>query len=144
MDSTRVGTRTYLLTLEPSEALVVGSPCGGITPPHLGVFAKPALGERIALELQSTRALAPAAFLLGTASANIPLGPCTLRVDPLQPLIAVPARTDMHGFTRLPLPIPYDLTLRGFTVHTQALLDDPLVPLTRIATSAGLTLRIGD
>ncbi len=138
------GTRTYLLTPEPAEALVVGSPCGGITPPHLGVFAKPALGERMALELQSTRALAPAAFLLGTASANIPLGPCTLRVDPLQPLVAVPALTDMHGFTRLPLPIPYDLTLRGFTVHTQALLDDPLVPLTRIATSAGLTLRIGD
>ena len=47
-------------------------------------------------------------------------------------------------YSRLPLPIPYDLTLRGFTVHTQALIDDPLVPLTRIATSAGLTLRIGD
>ncbi len=143
-DADHVGTRTYLLTPQPAQAVPSGSPCGGITPPHLGVFAKPALGERMALELQSTRALAPAAFLLGTASANIPLGPCTLRVDPLQPLVAVPALTDMHGFTRLPLPIPYDLTLRGFTVHTQALLDDPLVPLTRIATSAGLTLRIGD
>ncbi len=140
----QAGTRTYLLTPEPAGVVVVGDPCGGIAPPHLGTFAPPALGERMALELTTTRALAPAAFLLGTASANIRLGPCTLRVDPMQPLVAVPALTDMHGFTRLPLPIPYDLTLRGFTLHTQALLDEPLVPLTRIATSPGLALRIGD
>jgi hypothetical protein len=109
--------------------------------PSLAASANPVLGTTPNLLVgNSAGAATVAALFLGVATANVPTpwGGVAL-VQPLASLgIAVPV-----GGASVPLAIPLDPLLCGFTIHAQAIVVDGGASQ-GLAFTAGLTLVLGD
>jgi hypothetical protein len=130
----------------PARSQLVGSACAGTEGlPRLLVDA-PYLGNGSwALEVQSARTRSACLFVLASRPDHRDLGGgCTLYVD-VASSVLLGAATNAHGFgSSSVLPIPFDLSLRGVTLHAQAFVADPMGPVLGITSTAGRTLVLGD
>jgi hypothetical protein len=121
-----------------------GSGCGsGTRIPTLTTYGEPALGNsRFSLDLSSSPERSPFQILVSASAANLPLGGCSVLVDP-NVLLSMSGTTNDTGFAAAPLAIPRDPGLLGLTVHAQAVVLDPAAPFL-LALSQGLKLRLGE
>ncbi len=94
----------------------LGGRCGrgGYTAAGCAVTGNAAFTVRLRDSQRSTAAVA----VLGTSVASLPLGACTLRVDP-NGAVLVPAVSDQRGNAALPLPLPALPSLVGATFVAQ-------------------------
>jgi hypothetical protein len=139
-------SRTWLFgNHAPALAQVLGNACPGSNGPPLLTSNESYLGNSVfQLHLLSARAASPALFALATAPDSLDLGGgCRLYVKgSIVPLVAV---TNGFGFAESPaLTIPLDLALRGALAYAQAIVADPLGPVSGLALSAGRKLVLGD
>jgi hypothetical protein len=95
-----------------------------------------------AVDVLRTETFAPTAFLLGVMPASVPLGPCTMRVDPAL-LLAIGTVCDATGFASLPLAIPDSGALLGASLYLQNIGVRPPPELPQWWTTPLLTLTIG-
>jgi hypothetical protein len=138
------GRETWLYgPLTRTTAQPIGSACAGSNGPPLLTSTEPYLGNpAFRLELTSARAAAPCVFGLSAGTQSLPIGPCTLYLTQILPLVAV---SNGAGFASTPnLPLPLDITLRGATLYAQAFVVDPQGPVLGLAFSAGRKLVLGD
>lgn len=108
----------YQLTAPPPLVANYGSACQVATL-RLGAEVWPRPGANdFALTTSGQLANAPVLFVVGLAAASLPVGGCTLLVQPGGPLVASVA--DAHGICTLPLPLPPVAALVGLRAFAQA------------------------
>lgn len=130
------------LTTQPATGTVVGSACALVDPPSLVALELPALGlADFALDLGTLAPGAPCMVWFGVGGPGT-IGPCAIATGPT--LGSVFATTDAGGNALLPLPIPDDRSLLGFSLLAQGAVFDPArSPIGNVTLSAGLALAIG-
>ncbi len=111
--------------------------------PLLGAQNAPVLGNAsFALRCALARPNAPAAFLIAGATANLPIGVCTLLVDPA--FVSILTASDAGGVVSLPLPVPNNTVFAGALLFAQCAVVDPNGSLFgAISLSHGLRIQIG-
>lgn len=113
----------YALTLQPPQVDHYGSGCPNPAP-QLAADTWPRPGEaHFALSSSGHAPGSAVLYIVGTASAALPVGNCTLLVQPGGPLVATLA--DAHGISRLPVPLAPLPALVGFRAFAQAWSLDP-------------------
>jgi hypothetical protein len=122
-----------------------GAGCPGtLGEPHLTARGQPHPGHpRFGLEVSRARPSTVGAMLLGNQVASVPIGACTLLVDPV--LDSWLVFTDTSGFSESRVAIPPSSQLLGVVATVQCVLLDPAgFALGAYAGTAGLRLVIGD
>lgn len=127
----------YMLTPEPPLVAGDGAGCPAATL-RLGADTWPRPGAAdMGLSSEGQEANAPVLFVVGLAAAAVPVGGCTLRVQPGGPLVATLA--DVQGNARLAVPLPPVAALVGLRAHAQAW----TLVAGGLAATNGLALTIG-
>jgi pimeloyl-ACP methyl ester carboxylesterase len=118
---------------------------------HRATFAKlastvPTVGGTVTLALSDAPpASAHLVFLGAPPAAPVPLGACTLHVDPTAAALLAAGATDLAGAWSAVSPVPGDPTLLGRTFHLQALLaapaGGPLLGAFELSNGAAVTVR---
>jgi hypothetical protein len=120
-----------------------GTACATGGAPRLDAFGRPFLGNpSFALDVLGAPPSTGAAFLFAAGEAHVPLGACTLLVDPTTAL-AVSQATTGAGFASLRLPVPAATDLLGVELFAQAALVDPS-SAAGLALTRGLRMRLGE
>ena len=111
---------------------------GGASP-ALWASTTPRPGESsFAFEVENGLGSAIGAVLISILPADVPLGTLRLNVDPGTLLASQPLSLDAMGSGAVPLPLPNDPALVGFTLHSQGLVIDPAGGFVGIAATPGL------
>jgi len=98
----------------------LGSGCGAPTPPALSGQGIATIGNSsFALQVISVASNSTNVFLLSGAAANLPIGPCTVYIDPAQLLLVTGINASSGGVARMPLPVPNDGVLNGASIAVQ-------------------------
>ena len=138
----------------PAGAVLYGEGCPGTQGlPWIVTNGPPRLGRlNFMLGLQGARPLTPATLLVATHSASIPVGGCTLLINPLTlllPAVGFPSTfpTNGSGSANLFAGIPNDPALDQLSLFAQWFVPDPqgvpVPPIGPHATTLGLELRFG-
>jgi hypothetical protein len=133
------------LTPTPGAGSRYGASCSLGPAPGLSTAGSPVPGNTtLAVVASSPAASAPALVAFGLDDTPTPLGGgCSLLVATV--VTTSFALTDTLGDLRLPLPIPFDLSLRGVDLFAQlGVLDAARGRYAGLALSEGLQIRIGD
>ncbi|MEM7202313.1 MAG: kelch repeat-containing protein [Planctomycetota bacterium] len=97
--------------------------------PALAAFGLPVLGRgAFALEVIAAPPQAVGASLWSLGLGSVPLGACTLWLDPATLFLAAPFSTNATGNARLALPIPATASLAGLELAVQAGAQTPIGP----------------
>jgi hypothetical protein len=106
--------------------------------------SQPFLGNQgFVLDLLSARASTSCLFVLAPDTQALHLGGgCTLYLEGF--FASLFTGTNTSGFASVKLSIPFDSTLRGAPIYTQAFVLDPMGSFAGIAFSPGLKLLPGD
>ncbi|MGE0143422.1 MAG: hypothetical protein AB7I19_10450 [Planctomycetota bacterium] len=128
-------------TATPAALVRTGPGCGAMVT-RLNTRARPRFGDT-AFGVETTSIpLQPAVFLLAFAGGAQPLGNgCTLHLG--GSLIPVASSVNPFGIATLRLPLPDSPSLRGVTIHSQAVALTPLEPL-GMRVSDAIAWTIGD
>jgi hypothetical protein len=129
--------------LVPAAVQSVGTACGGPSGVPALIADEPYLGNLdFRIDLVGAAAGAPClfGFALQTGASPLP-GGCTLYLT--APWSVLPAVTAANGRAAVRGPVPAAPSLRGATLHAQAMALDPGAPL-GVALTAGLRLVVGD
>jgi len=124
----------------PAAAVAIGAACTA-TAPQLFAAALPRIGDAT-FELDITRGPSGGLVALvgATTGANLPIGGCTLRVNPNEASLLL--NVGPTGGARLGLPIPNQAALLGHSFYFQAAALAPTAPA-GFTLSAGLRLDLG-
>lgn len=152
-----VGNRSVSTALpfrsQPAAESADHAPYGDGTPGCLGLLhlranRAPAVGTA-AFGLATTHAPRATVGALGLALRTVPsclsVGGACLLLDPATVLLAIPVSSDARGNAWLPLPIPGNVTLRGFSFAVQSWWAENggcQIPAPGLATSNGLFVRV--
>ncbi|MEM7203237.1 MAG: kelch repeat-containing protein [Planctomycetota bacterium] len=143
-----VGTRPHFDlwafgSFSAAAAFEYGTPCTGPLPgPRLMALGTPVLGDRsFAVDLVGATPRAPAALVLGARRGSLPLGGCTLLVDPVPGLAILGLNTGITGFASYRMPVPARKALLGRSVASQVVTLDRTGAA--FATSNGLEFVLG-
>lgn len=133
------------LTDRPAGVVDVATGCAIGPTPRLHSIGQPTVGNPgFALEAATTVASAPVLFALGLGGSSATFGGgCASSVGLLTATFF--AVTRQGGNVRLPMGIPNDANLRGWTFHAQALVLDPQQsPIGSITATQTMRITIGD
>ncbi|MEM7204048.1 MAG: sialidase family protein [Planctomycetota bacterium] len=110
----------------PARASRYGLGCAGAGGTiSLGPFGNPRLGSTsFALDLASARPSAPGALWLALGPGSLPIGGCTLLVDPVTLAVAIGFATNTSGFAAIPIPVPAEPALLGVALFAQGVVVD--------------------
>lgn len=132
------GEHLYALTMHPPLVESYGAGCpGGALRLVADAWPRPGTSE-FALASSGHAPNATVLHVVGTARAALPVGGCTLLVQPGGPLVATLA--DGHGISHLPLPLAPLPALLGLRACAQAFGLGP----SGLQASAGLDMTIGN
>lgn len=99
----------------------LGAGCGTPTPPVLAGSGIATIGNSsFALTAGSVAANSANVFLLSASATNLPIGACTVYVDPSQLLLVAGIAANSSGVATLPLPVPNDGALNGAAIAVQS------------------------
>lgn len=135
-----LGGELYQWTDTPPEEEPLGVGCGQPRPELVGV-GQPWLGNGEYSLDAFVASTAPVVFALDTAFVATAPGSCAPGLP--APGFARIAAANAFGRANLPLPIPRDAALRGFTFFAQAAALQTGGPLAGFALTPGLRIRIG-
>lgn len=111
------GENLFALTATPPSVASYAAACpAGAWQLSADTWPRPGTGN-FALTTSGHAANAPTLFVLGAATAALPIGSCTLRVQPGGPLVAIVASN--RGIAALPVPLPPVAALVGLHAFAQ-------------------------
>jgi hypothetical protein len=128
-------------SIVPANATSFGAGCSRLAAPPTLISGSPRIGDpSFRLELSFADPSTMCVFGLSTSTQSLSLGGgCTLYL--LDPIVALPASTNVHGFASVRVAVPMDLSLRGAFVFAQAFVLESAIG---IGVSAARRLVIGD
>ena len=139
------GHETVVYTDQPAQVSMRGTPCGVGAVPRLSAFGRPARGrDSYGLDLSGAGNGALGVVMLAARAASVPLGGCTLHLDPATIVVSVPVVCNAGGFAHLPLPIPAGGGLHGASFEAQAGVLEAGGPAFGLALSGALRTTLGE
>jgi hypothetical protein len=116
-DSVNVGTQVPL----NARNVTLGVGCGIVTPPVLAGTGAAIIGNSsFAVTASNVAAASSNMFILSGGSVSLPIGPCTVFVDPARILTVLNINATALGVATLPLGVPNNGALDGATVTVQS------------------------
>ena len=101
--------------------LFLGAGCGTPNPPVLAANGYARLGNAtFALNVSGVAANSTSLMLLSSLSANLPIGACTIYIDPTTILLTTSITANGSGVATLPIPVPNAASIDGTSLAAQA------------------------
>jgi hypothetical protein len=128
----------------PAAAETFGIACGGARGVPVLSGSEPYIGNAgFVLDLASAHPTAACLFALSRGQQSLQVGGgCTLYLR--DPLLLLPATTNVFGFASSNHGVPLDASLRGTTLYGQAFVADPQGPVLGLSFTSGRKLVLGD